>query len=90
MSTSEPEPLGPFFELGGLVSDSFVAGVVVPLGCSDFGDGGEANSLKELSVILGIFHGNLRKDMQQKMIARDQISAGCGSYLFSSYTSGAR
>ena len=40
------------------------------------GVGGDANSLYELSVILGIFQGNLRNDMQQKIIARDQISAG--------------
>lgn len=29
------------------------------------GVGGDANSLYELSVILGIFQGNLRSDMQQ-------------------------
>lgn len=40
------------------------------------GDGGDANNLYELSVIRGIFHGNRRRDMQQKIIARDQISAG--------------
>lgn len=40
------------------------------------GLGGDANSLYELSVILGIFQGNLRNDIQQKIIARDQMSAG--------------
>jgi hypothetical protein len=40
------------------------------------GVGGEAKSLYELSVMRGIFHGNRRNDMQQKMIASDQISAG--------------
>ena len=54
------------------------------------GVGGEAKSLYELSVMRGIFHGNRRNDMQQKMIASDQISAGCGSYFRSSYTSGAK
>jgi hypothetical protein len=54
------------------------------------GEGGEAKSLYELSVMRGIFHGNLLNDMQQKIIARDQISAGRGSYFRSSYTSGAR
>lgn len=48
------------------------------------GVGGDAKSLYELSVILGIFHGNLLKDIQQKMIARDQMSVGCGSYFLSS------
>jgi len=48
------------------------------------GVGGDANNLYELSVIRGIFQGNLRSDMQQKIIARDQISAGCGSYFRSS------
>lgn len=40
------------------------------------GVGVEANSLYELSVIRGIFHGNRRRDMQQKMMASDQISVG--------------
>jgi hypothetical protein len=40
------------------------------------GVGGEANSLYELSVIRGIFQGKRRKDMQQKIIASDQISGG--------------
>jgi hypothetical protein len=40
------------------------------------GVGGDAKSLYELSVIRGIFHGNRRSDMQQKIIASDQISAG--------------
>jgi hypothetical protein len=48
------------------------------------GVGGDAKSLYELSVILGIFHGNRRRDMQQNMIASDQISGGCGSYFRSS------
>jgi hypothetical protein len=43
-----------------------------------------------LSDIRGAFHGNRRKVMQQKMIASDQMSVGCGSYLDRSYTSGAR
>lgn len=47
-----------------------------PLRMSVPGVGGDAKSLYELSVILGIFHGNLRKDMQQKMMANDQMSVG--------------
>lgn len=47
-----------------------------PLRISVPGDGGDANNLYELSVILGIFQGNLRNDMQQNMIANDQISVG--------------
>ena len=40
------------------------------------GVGGDANNLYELSVMRGIFHGNRRKDMQQKIMANDQISQG--------------
>ncbi len=40
------------------------------------GVGGDANSLYELSVMRGIFQGNRRNAMQQKMIAKDQISVG--------------
>jgi hypothetical protein len=40
------------------------------------GVGGDANSLYELSVIRGIFQGKRRKDMQQKIMASDQISGG--------------
>lgn len=54
------------------------------------GVGGDAKSLYELSVNRGIFQGKRRNDMQQKIIASDQISGGCGSYFRSSYTSGAR
>lgn len=46
--------------------------------------GDDAKSLYELSVIRGIFQGKRRRDMQQNMIARDQISAGRGSYFLSS------
>ena len=52
--------------------------------------GFEQNSLKDLSDSRGAFHGNRLSDMQQKMIARDQISAGCGTYLISLQTSGAK
>jgi hypothetical protein len=52
--------------------------------------GGETKSLYELSEIRGAFHGNRRNVMQQKMMASDQISVGCGSYFERSYTSGAR
>ena len=45
------------------------------------GVGGEMNSLNELSVMRGAFHGNLLSDMQANIIARDQISVGCGSYF---------
>ena len=45
------------------------------------GVGGEMKSLYELSVMRGAFHGNLLSDMQANIIARDQISVGCGSYL---------
>lgn len=48
------------------------------------GVGGDAKSLYELSVMRGIFQGKRRRDMQQKMIASDQISVGWGSYLRSS------
>lgn len=48
------------------------------------GVGSDAKSLYELSVILGTFQGNLRKDMQQKMMASDQMSTAEGSYLRSS------
>lgn len=54
------------------------------------GDGAAAKSLYELSVMRGIFHGKRLRDIQQNIIARDQISVGCGSYFLSSYTSGAR
>jgi len=52
------------------VSDNLFAFMSVP------GVGGDAKSLYELSVIRGIFHGNRRSDIQQKMMASDQISAG--------------
>jgi len=52
------------------VSDNLLAFMSVP------GVGGDAKSLYELSVIRGIFHGNRRSDIQQKMMASDQISAG--------------
>lgn len=45
------------------------------------GVGGEMKSLYELSVTRGAFHGNLRSDMQAKIMAKDQTSVGCGSYL---------
>lgn len=54
------------------------------------GVGVETNSLYELSVVRGCFHGKRRKVIQQKMIASDHTSVGRGSYFFSSYTSGAR
>lgn len=38
--------------------------------------GGETKSLYELSETRGAFHGNRRRVMQQKMMARDQISVG--------------
>jgi len=38
------------------------------------GVGVDAKSLNELSVVRGAFQGNLRKDMQAKIMARDQIS----------------
>lgn len=47
-------------------------------------EGGEAKRRYELSVMRGIFQGKRRRDMQQKMMARDQMSAGWGSYLRSS------
>lgn len=52
--------------------------------------GGETKSLYELSEIRGAFQGKRRNVMQQKMMANDQISVGCGSYFERSYTSGAR
>lgn len=55
-----------------------------PLVMSVPGVGGDAKSLYELSVIRGIFQGNRRSDMQQKIMARDQISVGWGSYFLSS------
>ena len=48
------------------------------------GVGGDTKSLYELSVTRGCFHGNLLSDIQQKMIANDQISVGWGSYFRSS------
>jgi hypothetical protein len=60
------------------VSDDLFAFMSAP------GVEGDAKSLYELSVKRGIFHGNRRSDMQQKMMASDQISAGCGSYFRSS------
>jgi hypothetical protein len=48
------------------------------------------NSLKELSVDLGHFHGKRRKVIQQNIIARDQMSTFCASYCFWLNTSGAR
>ena len=62
-------------------------GPVIDLGPSL---GGETKSLYELSETRGAFHGNRRSVIQQNMIARDQMSVGCGSYLERSYTSGAR
>jgi len=56
------------FDGGGMSTESLF--ISVP------GEGGAANSLYELSVVRGIFHGNRRNDMQQKMIASDQMSAG--------------
>jgi hypothetical protein len=63
-------------DLDGVPSENLV--ISVP------GVGVDAKSLYELSVIRGIFQGKRRRDMQQKMIASDQISAGWGSYLRSS------
>lgn len=40
------------------------------------GVGVDANILYELSVIRGIFQGNRLNDIQQKMIASDQMSTG--------------
>lgn len=60
------------------------AGVSEPLRISVPGVGGAAKSLYELSVMRGSFQGNLRSDIQQKMMASDQISAGWGSYFLSS------
>jgi hypothetical protein len=54
------------------------------------GSGGEENNRNELSDWRGAFQGNRLKVMQQKMIASDHISAGCGSYFNSLQTSGAR
>lgn len=54
------------------------------------GSGSDEKSLKELSDCRGAFQGNRRSVIQQKIMARDQISAGCGSYLISLHTSGAR
>lgn len=48
------------------------------------GVGVETKSLYELSLTRGCFQGNRRRLMQQKMMARDQISVGRGSYFFSS------
>lgn len=64
-------------------------GVIVPV-TALMGDGADAKSLYELSVIRGFFQGNLLRDIQQNIIASDQISAGWGSYFRSSRTSGAR
>ena len=83
LSSSVVESFPPFSDL-----DNFSASEVV--GGALMGEGGDAKSLYELSVIRGFFQGNLRSDMQQKMMASDQISAGCGSYFRSSSTSGAR
>lgn len=58
--------------------------------CGVPGLGGETKSLYDTSERRGIFHGNRRRDMQAKIIAKDQMSTGCGSYLLLSYTSGAR
>lgn len=54
------------------------------------GVGSDAKSLYELSVVRGTFHGKRRSVMQQYIMAKDQISTAVGSYLRSSYTSGAR
>lgn len=53
-------------------------GPVIDLGPSL---GGDTKSLYELSDMRGAFHGNRRSVMQQNMMARDQMSVGCGSYL---------
>lgn len=45
------------------------------------GLGAAINSLYELSVALGSFQGKRRSVMQANMMAMDQISVGCGSYL---------
>jgi hypothetical protein len=49
----------------------------------DFGPslGGDTKSLYELSEIRGAFHGKRRRVIQQNIIASDQMSVGCGSYL---------
>lgn len=61
-----------------------------PSACGVPGLGGDTKSLYDISERRGIFQGNRRRDMHAKMIANDQISTGCGSYLLLSYTSGAR
>lgn len=93
-SSSRPLPLGiravpslGFDELPGRCWWVFEVGGAVDC-CKS--SGFEQNSLKDLSESRGAFHGNRLSDMQQKMIARDQISAGCGSYLISTQTSGAK
>jgi hypothetical protein len=56
----------------------FESGIGVP------GVGGDTKSLYELSTMRGCFHGNLRRVMQQKIIANDQMSVAVGSYFRSS------
>jgi len=85
LSSSVVESLSPFTDF-----DEFSDSVLVIVGEALIGDGGDAKSLYELSVTRGFFQGNLLNDMQQNMMASDQISAGCGSYFRSSSTSGAR
>lgn len=70
-------------ELSGMASRAGVSRSFVDFeGASDNllmsvpGVGVDANSLYELSVMRGIFHGNRLRDIQQKMMASDQTSAG--------------
>ena len=58
--------------------------------CGVPGLGADTKSLYDISERRGIFQGNRRRDMHAKMIAKDQMSTGCGSYLLLSYTSGAK
>jgi hypothetical protein len=55
-----------------------------------YGFGEDAKFLNEGSDMRGAFQGKRRMTIQQKIIANDQISAGCGSYRISVHTSGAR
>ena len=70
--------------------EEFSVSAMAVVGGGLIGEGGDAKSLYELSVKRGFFQGNLLNDMQQNMMARDHMSAGCGSYFRSSSTSGAR
>ena len=58
--------------------------------CGVTGLGADTKSLYDVSERRGIFQGNRRRDMHAKIIAKDQTSTGCGSYLLLSYTSGAK